>query len=432
MNNILMAVQTGANTVLSSLSGLGIDIFFGAGNYKDFLSGDPYGFQHQVSLTNNAAAVTAGINTWSATGGNDTPEADLFALNALAEPAGGPIGWRSGSKRIVVWFGDAPGHDPVCKAASGASFDVTEASATANLVAQNITVLAISTATPGLDDDPKAGEWGYDATCGAPGGMPGQATRITTATSGALATGINPGNIVNTIISLVKAAVGGYNNVNLVPSASITGFISSIDPPGGYGPLPGDKDQTLTFTVHWKGIPCTSTEQVVTGSLDVIADGKFLVGKRVRITVPPCAFTYSVKFVCGMQPECDCECASVQPGWYATEINIHNYGLKDLDLLVRFIPVVLTGAPAGREPKTVVSKAVEKMTLPRSSATMIDCCRISQLLFSGIAQGTMPLNIGFVEIVASGDVAVTAVYTTSGLKQSGVSIEVEQITGRRQ
>jgi hypothetical protein len=63
---------------------------------------------------------------------------------------------------------------------------------------------------------------------------------------------------------------------------------------------------------------------------------------------------------------------------------------------------------------------------------MIDCCRISQLLFSGAVLGPMPLNIGFVEIVANGELAVTAVYTTSGLKQSGVSIEVEQIAGRRQ
>jgi hypothetical protein len=432
MGGILAAVQAGANMVLSSLSGLGIDIFFGVGNYKDFLSGDPYGFQHQVSLTNTAATVTAGINAWSATGGSDTPEADLFALNSLAQPPGGTIGWRSGSKRIIVWFGDAPGHDPVCKAASGAAFDVTEANATANLVAQNIAVVAISTATPGLDDDPKLGESDYDATCGAPGGTPGQATRITTATGGALATGINPGNIVNTIISLVKAAVAGYTNVNLVSSASIAGFVSSIDPPGGYGPLPGDKDQTLTFTVHWKSIPCTSTAQVVLGSLDVIADGNVLVSKRVRITVPPCAFTYSVKFVCGTQPECDCECASVQPGRYATEINIHNYGLKDVDLLFRFVPLVLAGAPAGREPKTVGPRALEKMALPHQHATMIDCCRISQLLFNGEAQGPMPPNVGFVEIVATGDVAVTAVYTTSGLKPGGVSIEVEPIAGRQQ
>jgi hypothetical protein len=94
--------------------------------------------------------------------------------------------------------------------------------------------------------------------------------------------------------------------------------------------------------------------------------------------------------------------------------------------------LVLAGAAAGREPKTVVPRAVEKMTLPRQNATMIDCCRISELLFNGDAQGSTPLNIGFVQIVATGEVAVTAVYTTSGLKDHGVSIEVEQIAGRRQ
>jgi hypothetical protein len=433
MGGILAAVQSGANSVLSSLSGLGIDIVFGVGNYKDFRSGDAYGFQHQVNPTNNTAAVTAGINVWSAFGGGDIPEADLFALNSLAEPPGGTIGWRSGSKRIIVWFGDAPGHDPVCAAASGAAFDVTEASATANLVGQNITVLAISTATPGLDDDPKAGESGYDAVCGPPGGTPGQATRITNATKGAFATGINPGNIVNTIINLVKSAVGGYNNVNLVPSGSIAPFVSSIDPPGGFGPLPGDKDQTLTFVVHWKGIPCTSKEQVVTGSLDVVADGKVLVSKRVRITVPPCAFLYSVKFLCGVQPECECQCSSVQPGKYSTEINIHNFGPKEVDILFRFIPLVLAGAPAGREPKTGAVRATEKMTLPGLNAVMVDCCRISELLFNGEAQGpTAPLNLGFVELVATGELAVTAVYTSSGLRQGAVSIEVEQIAGRHQ
>src|SRR5205823_3556385 len=149
MGGIIAAVKAGANGILTAPAFAGMDIVFGVGNYKDFASGDPYGFQHQVNPTNVAATVTAGINAWSASGGNDIPEADLFALNAVAQPPGGSIGWRASSKRIVVWFGDAPGHDPTCTAVSGAP-TVTEASATANLVAQGITVLAISTATPGL------------------------------------------------------------------------------------------------------------------------------------------------------------------------------------------------------------------------------------------------------------------------------------------
>ena len=66
----------------------------------------------------------------------------------------------SREKLLMVWFGDAPGHDPICTAVSGAP-GITEATATAKLVAQGITVLAISTANPGLDGDPKAGAADY-------------------------------------------------------------------------------------------------------------------------------------------------------------------------------------------------------------------------------------------------------------------------------
>ena len=46
-------------------------------------------------------------------------EGQLFALDRLAndvDPNGGDIGRRPGAKRIIVWFGDQPGHDPVCAA----------------------------------------------------------------------------------------------------------------------------------------------------------------------------------------------------------------------------------------------------------------------------------------------------------------------------
>lgn len=434
MGSILSAVQTGANNVLAALGGLGVDMVFGVGNYKDFATGGPFAFQHQVSPTNVAATVTAAINAWSAIGGGDIPEGELFALDSLAVPPGGAIGWRAGSKRIIVWFGDAPGHDPVCTALSGVPA-ITEASATAKLVAQGITVLAISTANPGLDADPKLGATDYVALCGPPGGVPGQGTRIATNTGGAFVTGINAGNIVNTIISLVTGAVSGIQNVKLVPSASIAPFVTSISPPGGYGPLAGDQEHTLKFDVKLTGIPCKPEAQVIMGTIDVVADGAVVASKRVQITVPPCRpnlFVYSVKFICGVQPECDCQCAPVQPGRYSTEINIHNYSLKEVEVRKRFVPVVLAGAPAGREPRVAKVRAEDRLILPPQTATMDDCCRIAELLFDGEPPSPIPLTIGFLELTASADIAVTAVYTTSGLKSGGVSIAVEQIAGQRQ
>jgi len=430
MSSILSAVRAGASNVLAALAALPVDIVFGVGNYKDFAQGDPYCFQHQVSPTNVTATVTAAINSWSASGGGDTPEAALFALNSLAVLPGPGIGWRAGSKRIIVWFGDAPSHDPICTPVSGAP-TVTEASATANIVAQGTTVLAISTATPGLDDDPKVNANGYGGQCGAPSGLPGQATRITNATGGALATGINAGNIVNTIINLVKATVGGIQNVNLVPSASVAPFVMSITPPGGYGPLAGDQNHTLTFDVKFSGIPCQAKDQVITGTIDVVADGKTVASKSVQITVPACAFTYSVKFVCGVQTECGCGCAPVQPGTYATEINIHNYSLKPVEIVKRFVPLVLAGAPAGREPNSASPRAEDRITLPAQTATMDDCCRIAKLIFGEKPASPVPLIIGFLELTASADIAVTAVYTTSGTKPHGsVGIELQQVPRR--
>lgn len=429
MGGILGAVQAGANTILTALAGLGVDLAFGVGNYKDFASGDPYGFQHQLGPTSTAASVAAAINTWSAAGGGDTPEAALFALESLAVPPGGTIGWRPGSKRIVVWFGDAPSHDPICTAVSGGPSDVTEATATAKLKTEGVVVLAISTATPGLDDNPKSGASGY-AACGGPGGLPNQATRITGATGGAIVTGINPATIVSTVISLVSGSVAGIKNVTLVPSASVTPFVTSITPSGGYGPLAGDQPHTLKFEVIFHGAPCKPEPQVIGGSLDVVADGSVVASKRVQITVPPCAFVYSVKFVCGVQPNCGCTCASVRPGVYATEINIHNYGVREVQISKRVIPVVLASAPVGRAPKTAGTRATDSITLKAQSATMDDCCRLAELLFGAQAPSPMPLSIGFLEITASAEVAVTAVYTASG-GDGGVSLAVEQIAGRR-
>lgn len=240
--------------------------------------------------------------------------------------------------------------------------------------------------------------------------------------------------VVVTIPKNAAPAKANILNVKLVPSASVAPFVTSINPPGGYGPLSSDQEHKLKFEVTFRGIPCKPEAQVVTGSLDVVVDQAVVGGKKVQITVPPCRprrFVYSVKFVCGVQAECDCECAPVQPGAYATEINVHNYSLKEITLLKRFIPVVLAGAAVGREPRSAAPRAEDKITLPAQAATMDDCCRISELLLGAAGASALPLTIGILEITSTADVSVTAVYTTSG-REGGVSIRVEQIEARQQ
>ena len=80
MGSILAAVQAGAGQILSTLGGLGLDLAFGVGNYRDFPSASPSPFTHQQGPTPVAAPVTAAIAAWAAAGGGDRPEAQLLAL----------------------------------------------------------------------------------------------------------------------------------------------------------------------------------------------------------------------------------------------------------------------------------------------------------------------------------------------------------------
>lgn len=444
MGTILNAVKTGAANILTALNGLGLDIVYGVGNYKDFPT-DPYCFQHQLNPTNNAAAVQGAINAWIAGGGNDTAEGQLFALDQLAQPAGGTVGWRANSKRIIVWFGDAPGHDPVCQAISGLSYNITEGSVTAKLVAEQITVMAISTGTgPGMDASPPIYSSNYNALCGAPGGVAGQATRIATATGGQHIVGINSGTIVSTIITLVQTAINTINSVTLVPTGCVAGYVTSITPPS-YGPLDGRRDHTLVFTVTFTGGPCADKEQVCIGTIDVVADGVIVAQKPTRITQPPCGYVYSVKFVCGKYDPCCRTCGPVQPGIYSTEINIQNPNCADVVIRRSITAMVHNGSAVGRDPNVVTPLVnLAALTLPAFGATMEDCCWIQEYTTKVKGKDTTtptaptdtpttdadcadaPLNIGFVTIRSTHPLAVVAVHTVSDMNGKVVDMEVVQ------
>jgi hypothetical protein len=146
--------------------------------------------------------------------------------------------------------------------------------------------------------------------------------------------------------------------------------------------------------------------------------------------LPLVLFCYSVKFVCGRQEECPCGCAPVVPGLYATEINIHNHNGAAAPLIKFFIPLVLGGAVTGREPRTGSVKAFDRIDLPPHSATMDDCCRISELLLGAPAPATAALSIGILEIISLRELSVSAVYTVSNPLSGSVDIDVKQIATR--
>lgn len=220
MGSVNAAVRAGASAILSGAAGLG-DVAFAVGEYKDIY--DVYTYRLNQDMTTSQAAAQAGINMWGADGGDDTPEAQLSAL----EQAANGTAWRAGSTRILVWFGDAPGHDP--RAGS------TEASATAALLAKGIEVEALNVGYGGLDD--------Y-----------GQATRITDATGGTLYNDINAGNIVDTISDAIEAAFQEYGMVSLEAVGNLPGVGVSFSPASYIGDFDRSVERTFTFDVTFTGL----------------------------------------------------------------------------------------------------------------------------------------------------------------------------------
>jgi len=212
MGGAISAVRSAATSLLTTLSGLG-NIQFGVGEYKDV--GDPYVYRLNQNITASIPAAQAGIDAWSASGGGDYPEGQIYALEQLANTTS----WRAGSSRILVWFGDAPGHDPDTGA--------TEVSATAALQAAGVKVEAINVG--GLDD--------Y-----------GQASRIAAATGGTYFPSIG-GDIVGAIEAAIGTAFANYHSVCLSADGNAPNVGVSMAPDCYAGDFDRSIERTFEFDV---------------------------------------------------------------------------------------------------------------------------------------------------------------------------------------
>ena len=142
-------------------------------------------------------------------------------------------------------------------------------------------------------------------------------------------------------------------------------------------------------------------------------------------------FIYNVKFICGLQKnkfENDCEGAILSRGIYSTEINILNYGVKEVTVGKIFTPVVLHNKPIAREPKTMKPVGTDVVRLAPFHATMDDCCKIVEVLKP--VRPDELLKIGFVEIISPVQVEVVAVYTVTDLEQTHPAINVVVVEPR--
>jgi len=202
MGSTIATVAANADAILAAITLAQPDAQFGVGSYKDYPYDPLPPFYHQLSITSDTGAVSTEIGNWAAGGGGDGPEGQFYALTQIADTG---VGWRDGSTKIVVWFGDAPAHDPVPDAATGLGYDITEATVTEALVDAEIRVIAISLDTggypAGLDDDPTMYGGDYAAAYGiVEDGSAGQASRIAAATGGVYLFAASPEEVVAAIL----------------------------------------------------------------------------------------------------------------------------------------------------------------------------------------------------------------------------------------
>jgi hypothetical protein len=202
MNSALSDMKSNVAGIMNQVLAAQSQAQFGAANYKDFGCTPPGAtspetpFNLDQMVTMSTSAVQTAINTWSTVPGSgcDKPEAQLWALYQLATNSG--VGWRAGSSRIIVWFGDAPGHDP--------SNGITQAAAISALNAAGIRVIAINLVNSGegssLDDL-------------------GQATAIVNATGGVLETR-------NSLDEVSSAILAGLANL----PATVQPQVTTCDP----------------------------------------------------------------------------------------------------------------------------------------------------------------------------------------------------------
>ena len=223
MGGSISNVQAGVTSIISATSGLG-EVAYAVGEYKDV--GDPYVYQLDQDITQDTAAVKAGVNKWSASGGGDTPEADFWGLYEAAETTS----WRTGSTRILVWFGDAPSHDP-----AGPLPGVNEEQTIAALVAKSIKVMALDTGIPGITTSTL-----NDLL---------QATDIATATGGQYYSGVDVSSIVQVIKNAIISSFDQYKTVTLGTASVPAGISVNVSPAFYTGEYDRRQDHTFNFSV---------------------------------------------------------------------------------------------------------------------------------------------------------------------------------------
>ena len=264
MGPAIDAAKSSASAVVAGLAAFG-NIQYGVGHYEDFAV-DPYGgpgdtpYTEVLGVPSDGAAATAAINSLTLGWGNDGPESQLHALTEVANTTA----WRDDTTRIVLWFGDAPGHEGD---EAGYPGDDTTATTIAALNDNNVTVVGLSYTSGGYP-------LGIDAT--------GQATAITDATGGDLLAGTtDPAALVALILAAVEDVFAEYNEVTLQVMGDASGVDVAIAPTDYTGDFDRSEERTFDFEVTFTGV----TPGEYSFEIDALVDGGVVATEEDTITV---------------------------------------------------------------------------------------------------------------------------------------------------
>ena len=138
MSGEIGTVQSAFAGTVTALSALGT-VATGAGEYKDKASGgDAFDYRFAQDITTDSSLTQTALSSFTASGGGDTPEQGLYALDQAATTTT----WEAGAKKIVVIVGDAPAHDATHPTGAGTP-PVTVASTAAALTSNGVTMIAL-------------------------------------------------------------------------------------------------------------------------------------------------------------------------------------------------------------------------------------------------------------------------------------------------
>jgi len=255
MGGTISAAKNGATAILNALPAT---YQFGVGRYfSDPSEGvaPATAYQQLTSLTTDKTAVQTGINGWIASGGGDTPEANYFALQQVANNAA----WRPEAQRLIVMFGDATSHTET----------TTKAQVISALDAANAKLIAFNNTSAGFGIDGR-----YTTE---PAGTK-QASDIIAAVGGSLRNNflsVSNADFITAVTNQITAAASSvdlafgstFAGSGLSLSFTCTDALGCDDVAGGQSrtfdlTIKGLAAGTYNFNVFAQGVPAFETDTI--------------------------------------------------------------------------------------------------------------------------------------------------------------------------